>query len=87
VLPVLYQITLLCFDGFSDHIIIELAHQWRRIYSMIEKTDNPQKGRIRIAKTLVTLLSSSQQNLPENENVTCIEELLENFYVGTERKK
>jgi hypothetical protein len=87
VLPVLYQICLLCFDGFSDHIIVELAHQWRRLYSLVEATDNPQMVRIRIAKSIMTLLSSSQQNLLIDDQCTCIEQVLENFLVGTEKRK
>jgi hypothetical protein len=82
VLPVIYQISLLCYDGLADNIVVEIAHHWRRLAPQIENNET----RTIIKKYLLVILSACQQNIPEDDNVT-IEELLETFSVGTEKRR
>jgi hypothetical protein len=73
ILLVIYQLCLLCFDGLADNFDDKLSHHWRRI--------SPQ---IKFKTSLLTILSSCQQNIPQDESIS-IDELLQNFSVGTER--
>jgi hypothetical protein len=57
ILPVIYQMSLLCFDGLADNIVVELSHHWRRISPQIIN-DNRDKFKT----ALLTILSACQQN-------------------------
>jgi hypothetical protein len=82
VLPVIYQITLLLFDGLADHILVEYANRWRTIHE--KKFIFKHELEIKI---IVLLLKSACQQYDSNDEDLDLDELLDNYLVGTSREK
>jgi hypothetical protein len=85
VLPVIYQITLLLFDGMAEHVIVELSNHWRSITGTAREVSENDLAEIK--NNILTIISASHLNLPEYNDNTTIEELLHSFNVGTEKAK
>jgi DDE superfamily endonuclease len=83
VLPVLYQLTLLLFDGLADSIIVALAHHWKRMLPKVFSDEILNE----IKQNIITLIAASQEILPIECNNMTIEEILRKFNVGTEKSK
>jgi hypothetical protein len=84
--PIIYQMSLLLFDGLADNIIVELSHHWRNLSEKLHLLENKEIYLQEVKKSILTIISAGQQNLPEDDNLT-IEQLLHNFSVGTERAR
>jgi hypothetical protein len=85
ILPVIYEITLLLFDGLADNIVCEISHAWKNISSNNATINEEERKKIK--SNLITIITASQLNVPDDSDHLSIEELLDNFNVGTERRK
>jgi hypothetical protein len=57
VLPLIYQITHLLFDGLADNILVEYANRWKSIHDYEFINDNHKK----IKEDVILLMTASQQ--------------------------
>jgi hypothetical protein len=82
VLPLIYQITHLLFDGLADSILVEYANRWKSVhsYEFIHQHHDEIKDNVMLLKT------ASQQYEIHEDNLE-IHEILENFLVGTSKPK
>jgi hypothetical protein len=81
ILPVLYQITLLLFEGLAEHAIIEIANAYKTFANTLSKEQISE-----ITKYILTLKRAAHQ-YKTTDDLLSIEELLNDFNVGTEKRK
>jgi hypothetical protein len=83
ILPVIYQLTFLLFDGLADNILVELSNQWTAKYEQ-QVSSVEMKNEIR--KYFLILKTAAQQYEDADEFLD-LEALMHKFLVGTERDK
>ena len=90
ILPVLYQITMLMYDGLAENILIEVSHHWtRRLNNTTDDSDkenNVSMSEEELKRNLLLIRSACEITGDEENNQT-IQDMLEKFNVGTEKGK
>jgi hypothetical protein len=82
VLPVIYQMTLLIFDGLADNLLITIANNWDRLSQGVDSTNMRE-----IEDHILLLKSAATRQMNPNDDTLELDVLLEQYLVGTEKRK
>jgi hypothetical protein len=82
VLPVIYQMTLLLFDGLADNLLITIANNWDRLAQGVDSTNMKE-----IKEHILLLKSAATRQMNPNDDSLDLDVILEQYLVGTEKRK
>ena len=84
VLPVLMQFLVFFIDDLGQNILIEMCNRWNADLDEISRKDSNIKQNI---IQMMEVIGCSNQELAKAKVATSIKDVLEDFCVGTEKKK
>ena len=85
-LPLVYSTTFLFYDGFAQHLLLEIANRWdNAIEKMSERIDKSE-----IKKDFTALMRAAgedEEKIQSCATLSSISTILENYSVGTQISK
>jgi hypothetical protein len=87
ILPVVYQVTLLMYDGLAEHMLCELCNAWNTTYE--EAVNNSSSYAIEYCKRSILVLKQATGYDCTDYNADLkksVIDLLANYNVGTQKK-
>jgi hypothetical protein len=81
VLPVLYQMTLLLFNGLAEHVLVEVANAYKNFSGSLT---NKQMSDM---KKYILIMKQAAQRIDKTDDLQTLEQILTPFNGGTEKSK